>query len=52
MRNPDKKEQKQNQNPRANRTGEDIDMLHENDYEPESSDSSGSNSYKDNYDGA
>jgi hypothetical protein len=37
---------------RSNRTGEDIDMLNENKYEPESNDSSGSYHYKDNYDGA
>lgn len=33
-------------------TGEDIEMLHENDSDPQSSDSWGSYRYKDNIDGA
>ena len=32
--------------------GKDREMLHERDYEPQSSDSSGSYRYKDHYDGA
>lgn len=36
---------------RDNRTGEDIDMLHEKETDPEDYDS-GSTKYKDNYDGA
>ena len=35
----------------APKTGEDIDMIHESEYEPEQSDS-GSVSYKDDIDGA
>lgn len=37
---------------KSNRTGEDIDMLHEKESDPESSDDYGSQSYKDNYDAA
>jgi len=37
---------------RSNRTGEDIDMLNEFKSDPESSDESGSNSYKNDIDGA
>jgi hypothetical protein len=47
----DKKENKHSSN-RLNRTGEDIDMLHEHDTDPQGSDDSGSYHYKDNYDGA
>lgn len=37
---------------KRNRTGEDIDMLHEDEYEPQSNDYSGSYKYKDHIDGA
>jgi hypothetical protein len=37
---------------KSNRTGEDIDMLHEKESDPESSSDYGSDSYKDNYDAA
>jgi len=39
-------------NQKSNRTGEDIDMLHEKESDPESSNDYGSESYKDNYDAA
>jgi len=47
---PEKK--KGNPNNRSNLTGEDIDMLHEKEYEPEGNDYSGDYSYKNNIDGA
>lgn len=50
MENPEE-ENKKHTALRNNRTGEDIDMLHEKDSDPESSDS-GSLKYKDDYDGA
>ncbi|MCR4561651.1 MAG: hypothetical protein K5694_00375 [Bacilli bacterium] len=51
MRPDEKKPEKK---PRKNpyRTGEDIDMLHEREYEPQSNDRSGNYRYKDHYDGA
>jgi hypothetical protein len=42
---------KKNETRKSNRTGEDIDMLHEKETDPESGDE-GSSSYKDNYDAA
>jgi hypothetical protein len=51
MKYPDPSENKSSSERRENRTGEDIDMLHEKESDPESSDS-GSESYKDNYDAA
>jgi hypothetical protein len=44
-------EEKKHDHQKNNRTGEDIDMLHEKDSDPESGDY-GSSSYKDNYDAA
>jgi hypothetical protein len=37
---------------KSDRTGEDIDMLHEKESDPESSSDYGSDAYKDNYDAA
>jgi hypothetical protein len=37
---------------KSERTGEDIDMLHEKESDPESSSDYGNESYKDNYDAA
>jgi len=50
MMTPDK--DKQPREKRPHRTGEDIDMLHEKESDPESNDDRGSVSYKDNYDAA
>jgi hypothetical protein len=52
MFNPDDKTKTEHQEKRSNRTGEDIDMLHEKESDPESNDNEGSYSYKDNYDAA
>lgn len=49
---PEKKQSDSHSYSRMNRTGEDIDMLHEHESDPESSDRSGSYHYKDDYDGA
>ena len=49
---PTPEKEKQPLEKRPHRTGEDIDMLHEKDSDPESTDDRGSLSYKDNYDAA
>lgn len=51
MKDPEKKKNDHREQ-RANRTGEDIDMLNERKSDPESDENSGSYTYKDNYDGA
>jgi hypothetical protein len=49
---PEKNETKVPRPEKSNRTGEDIDMLHEKETDPESSNDYGSESYKNNYDAA
>jgi hypothetical protein len=49
---PPKKENPVPTTPKSNRTGEDIDMLHEKESDPESGDDRGNYSYRDNYDAA
>jgi hypothetical protein len=53
MHMPDNDKAKKNHEEHpSNRTGEDIDMLHEKDTDPQSDDNRGSYSYKDDYDAA
>jgi hypothetical protein len=52
MVTPDNKNKTPHEESRLNRTGEDIDMLREQESSPQSDDSTGSYHYKDDYDGA
>ena len=49
---PEKKKTNTATNSKSNRTGEDIDMLHEKESDPESSNDYGNEAYKDHYDAA